>query len=425
MFRSRETFLMFQFAFYLFLDIYTFFGLRSLFSKQRTKNIFSAIYVALSVYVFYCFWAVLQVMRSGNVFSDTSANWELGIMFTAVVSKLVFSIFMSVHDGGRFFYGIVDFIKNKITNNTPEEGRNFFPTRRKFLTLLATGIASVPFFGMLYGITKGKYQYTVSSLKLQFKDLPEAFDGFKIVQISDIHSGSFDDPDELVKGVELINEQKPDLFLFTGDLVNADKDEVNPYIEIFEKIRAKQGKYAILGNHDYYGEPELDEGATEKDISDYWEDFYKKFEQMGFNLLNNASEYIEKDGQRIALAGVENWGASRHFPKRGDLDKAFENVQDDDFCILMSHDPSHWDKKIIEHKKHVNLTLSGHTHGMQFGIKMPGFKWSPVQYRYPRWAGLYNEAQQYLYVNTGFGFLAFPGRVGMWPEVTVIELERI
>jgi len=264
MFRSRENFLMFQLAFYLFLDIYTFFGLRSLFSSKRAKNIFSAIYVATSIYVFYCFWAVLQVIRSGNVFSDTSANWELGIIFTAIVGKLIFSLFMSIHDGGRFLYGILDFIKNKISNSTRAEGQTFFPARRKFLSLLSTGIAAVPFFGMLYGITKGKYNYTVSNVKLKFKDLPEAFNGFKIVQISDIHSGSFDDPQELVKGVELINEQEPDLFLFTGDLVNADKDEVNPYIDIFEKIRAKQGKYAILGNHDYYGEPELDEGATEQ-----------------------------------------------------------------------------------------------------------------------------------------------------------------
>ncbi len=414
---------MVQLLIYFLLDLYTFFGLRSLCKSPRAKKILTAVYAVSSVYVYYCMYAVYQVAQSRRVFSDTSANWELGILFTAFVGKFIFSVLLSVQDGGRFFYGIIDYMKRKAAGKTAP-GSPFFPSRRRFLTLLATGIAAVPFFGMLYGITKGKYQYTVSNVKLLFPDLPAAFEGFKIVQISDIHAGSFDDAEEVAKGVELINEQQPDLLLFTGDLVNADKDEVNDYIPIFAKIRAKHGKFAVLGNHDYYGVPEEEEGATPQDIDDYWKDFFVKYRQMGFNLLRNAAQYIEKDGERIALTGVENWGAGRWFPKKGDLDAALTLVQDDDFCILMSHDPSHWDAKVLPHKKHVNLTLSGHTHGMQFGIKMPGFKWSPVQYRYPRWAGLYKEAGQYLYVNTGFGFLAFPGRVGMWPEVTVIELGR-
>lgn len=414
---------MVQLLIYFLLDLYTFFGLRSLCKSPRAEKVLTAVYAVSSVYVYYCMYAVYQVAQSRRVFSDTSANWELGILFTAFVGKFIFSVLLSVQDGGRFFYGIIDYMKRKAAGKTAP-GSPFFPSRRRFLTLLATGIAAVPFFGMLYGITKGKYQYTVSNVKLLFPDLPAAFEGFKIVQISDIHAGSFDDAEEVAKGVELINEQQPDLLLFTGDLVNADKDEVNDYIPIFAKIRAKHGKFAVLGNHDYYGVPEEEEGATPQDIDDYWKDFFVKYRQMGFNLLRNAAQYIEKDGERIALTGVENWGAGRWFPKKGDLDAALTLVQDDDFCILMSHDPSHWDAKVLPHKKHVNLTLSGHTHGMQFGIKMPGFKWSPVQYRYPRWAGLYKEAGQYLYVNTGFGFLAFPGRVGMWPEVTVIELGR-
>lgn len=414
---------MVQLLIYFLLDLYAFFGLRSLCKSPRAEKVLTAVYAVSSVYVYYCMYAVYQVAQSRRVFSDTSANWELGILFTAFVGKFIFSVLLSVQDGGRFFYGIIDYMKRKAAGKTAP-GSPFFPSRRRFLTLLATGIAAVPFFGMLYGITKGKYQYTVSNVKLLFPDLPAAFEGFKIVQISDIHAGSFDDAEEVAKGVELINEQQPDLLLFTGDLVNADKDEVNDYIPIFAKIRAKHGKFAVLGNHDYYGVPEEEEGATPQDIDDYWKDFFVKYRQMGFNLLRNAAQYIEKDGERIALTGVENWGAGRWFPKKGDLDAALTLVQDDDFCILMSHDPSHWDAKVLPHKKHVNLTLSGHTHGMQFGIKMPGFKWSPVQYRYPRWAGLYKEAGQYLYVNTGFGFLAFPGRVGMWPEVTVIELGR-
>ena len=412
-----------QLLFYIFLDVYTLFGFRSVFMTARAKTIATTVYVLSSIYVYYCIWAVAQVMRSGRVFSDTSANWELGILFTAVVTKFVFSVLMSVHDGGRFLYGIGDYIKRKV-GGTTRPGAPFFPSRRRFLSLLATGLAAIPFFSMLYGITKGKYQYTVSKLKLTFPDLPAAFDGFKIVQISDIHAGSFDDAEEVAKGAELINEQNPDLVVFTGDMVNSDKNEVDGFINIFAGIKAAYGKFAVLGNHDYYGVPEEEEGASEQDIVEYWEDFFSKYEQMGFQMLNNITRFIEKDGEKFALTGVENWGAGRWFPKKGDLDKALTDVTDDDFCVLLSHDPSHWDEKVIPHSKKVNLTLSGHTHGMQFGIKMPGFKWSPVQYRYPRWAGLYEEAQQYLYVNTGFGFLAFPGRVGMWPEITVIELVR-
>ncbi|MEN0047965.1 MAG: metallophosphoesterase, partial [Bacteroidota bacterium] len=272
------------------------------------------------------------------------------------------------------------------------------------------------FLGMLYGITKGKYRYTVNKVKLNFPDLPKAFDGFKIVQISDIHSGSFDDVDKVAEGVAMVNEQAADLLLFTGDLVNSDKDEINPYIDIFKKLEAKEGKYAVLGNHDYYGAPKND-----SELDAYWKDFFSKYEQMGFRLMNNENTRIERDGEQIRLLGVENWGAPP-FPQIGDLDKALNNVQEDEFCVLMSHDPTHWEHRVLPNKKKIHLTLSGHTHGMQFGINLPGLKWSPVQYRYKRWIGLYEEAKQYLYINRGFGFLAFPGRVGMWPEITVIEL---
>lgn len=405
-------------AFYVFLDIYTFFGLQSLF-KGKFKWIYRFLYILTSVFVYYCFYTFYQSFAHGGFFSSTTSNFALGIVLTAIISKLFFVGFISLQDGGRFIYGIGSFIKRKINGEEKAEGQTFFPNRRKFLTLTATGLAAILLFSMLYGITKGKYNYTINSVKLSFKDLPSAFNGFKIVQISDIHAGSLDSPADVLRGVKMINEQNPDLILFTGDMVNSDKEEVNPYIEIFSQLKAKFGKFSVLGNHDYYGAPD---NQMPQSTTGYWADFKNKFDAMGFQLMNNESTFIEKNGERIGLLGVENWGRGRWFPKRGDLDVALKNIEKDDFCILMSHDPTHWDEKVLPHDRHIHLTLSGHTHGMQFGINMPGFKWSPAQYRYEKWLGLYEEAQQYLYVNPGFGFLAFPGRVGMWPEITVIEL---
>lgn len=404
--------------FYVLLDIYTFFGLRSLF-KGKFKWAYQIAYLLTSAFVYYCFYTFYQSFTSGGFFSSTQSNFALGIVLTAIISKFFFVALILLQDGGRFLYGLGDFIKRQVKGEKQTEGQRFFPARRKFLTLTATGLAAIPFFSMLYGITKGKYRYTINEVKLSFKDLPSAFDGFKIVQISDIHAGSLDSPSDVLRGVQMINAQEPDLILFTGDIVNSDKEELNPYLDIFQQLQAKFGKFSVLGNHDYYGAPDHE---TPQSTTGYWADFKAKFAQMGFRLMNNEGTFIEKDGQRINLLGVENWGRGRWFPKRGNLDAALQNTTKEDFCVLMSHDPTHWDDKIKAHPKHIHLTLSGHTHGMQFGINMPGFKWSPVQYRYDKWMGLYEESQQYLYVNRGFGFLAFPGRVGMWPEITVIEL---
>ncbi|MEM1123975.1 MAG: metallophosphoesterase, partial [Bacteroidota bacterium] len=360
-----------------------------------------------------------EAFTGGGFFSRTDGNLHLGIVLTAIVSKLVFVLFLFAQDIGRFLYGLGRFFYTFFSDRDFPENQATFPSRRRFLTLAATGLAAVPFSTMLYGITKGKYAYTINKVKLAFADLPAAFEGFKIVQISDIHAGSLDSVSSVEKGVRMINEQEADLVVFTGDLVNSDKNEVNDYIDVFEKMEARHGKFAVLGNHDYYGVPN---GADAE--ANYWADFKKKYRAMGFQLLNNAHSFVEKDGERICLLGVENWGRGRWFPKKGDLDQALANTNSEDFCVLLSHDPTHWDDKVLPHEKHVHLTLSGHTHGFQFGINMPGFKWSPAQYRYDKWMGLYEEAKQYLYVNRGFGFLAFPGRIGMWPEITVIELSR-
>ncbi len=401
------------------MGIYSFFVLYSLVPLGIAKLVFIVGYSALLLGAFFATYKVYQGLSHGNVFRSTSLNFYIGFVFTIFVTLLVLCVLLLLQDGGRLFAGFGQGVIRTIKGE-PRVG-GYFPSRRNFLTLAATGIASIPFFSMLYGVTKGKYNFEVNRIKLAFRDLPKSFNGFKIVQISDIHAGSLDSVEDVARAVGMINDEKPNIIAFTGDLVNSKKDEINPFIETFSNLEATHGKFAILGNHDYYGLHSLAESEHEG----YWADFYSKFKQMGFNLLNNASSTIEKDGETIKLLGVENWGKGRYFPKKGNLDKALQGIADNDFSILMSHDPSHWDEKVIPNKKHMHLTMSGHTHGMQFGISMPGFKWSPIQYRYPRWMGLYEEAGQYLYVNKGFGFLGFPGRVGMWPEITVIELKSV
>jgi len=416
--RERLTGILIMFAFYMFLDVYTYFGLKSLFTTQRNIRIFQAVYLLSSLYIIFSFYQMYVGFSQGSFFRSASANFYLGIVFTAIISKMVFVGFMLLQDGGRVLYALGDAISISFSSNNTNGGN--LPSRRKFLTLAAAGLAAIPFSTMLYGITRGKYRYTINRVKLSFKDLPTAFNGFKIVQISDIHAGSLDSPDDVRRGVQMINDESPDAIMFTGDLVNSQKKEVDPFIDIFAQLEAKHGKYAVLGNHDYYGAPR---DSRDNKEHEYWKDFFAKYRAMGFNLLNNDSAKIEREGEQISILGVENWGAGRWFPKLGDLDKSLKKSTEDDFCVLLSHDPTHWNEEVIPHKKHVHLTLSGHTHGFQFGINMPGFKWSPAQYRYPHWMGLYEKAEQYLYVNRGFGFLAFPGRVGMWPEITVIELE--
>ena len=406
---------------YFLLDIYTYFGLKSLFRKRASKIIFSIIYILFSLYIHYSFYSLHQAMTGGGFFSKAQANIHMGIVLTAIIGKLAFVALMLLQDSGIVLIGIGRFFRDLFVGKGYQSNKKYFPARRRFLTLLTTSLAAIPFGTMLYGITKGKYAYTINKINLAFKDLPKSFEGFKIVQISDIHAGSLDDKEAVAKGVRMINEQQPDLIVFTGDLVNSNKDEVNPYIEVFKKLSAPFGKFSVLGNHDYYGVPDEQGRVAEEQ---YWADFKNKFQAMGFRLLNNENVFIEKGEERIGILGVENWGRGRWFPKRGDLDKALKNTKEDEFCILLSHDPTHWDEKVLPHTKKIHLTLSGHTHGFQFGINMPGFKWSPAQYRYERWIGLYEEAKQYLYVNRGFGFLAFPGRVGMWPEITVIELGK-
>ena len=300
-------------------------------------------------------------------------------------------------------------------------GQEYFPKRRKFLSQIALIMASIPFGALMYGMYRGKYNYKVMSYEIEFDDLPNSFDGFTISHISDIHCGSFDNYEKVKYGIELINKQKSDVIMFTGDIVNNISAELDTWKDLFSELTAKHGVYSILGNHDYGDYMQWN--SDDEKIKNF-ENLKKIQQQMGFRLLLNENDSIINGSESIAVVGVENWGAGG-FKKAGDLKKATSGLSSKEFKILLSHDPSHWNAEVTPSENYFPLTLSGHTHGMQFGIDIPGWiKWSPIKWRYPQFAGLYKKAKEYLYVNRGFGYLAYPGRVGMWPEITVITLKK-
>lgn len=277
----------------------------------------------------------------------------------------------------------------------------------------------ITIFIFLYGIIKGKYAYRVIKHTLFFDELPAQFEGFRIAQISDVHAGSFKNAKAVQKGIDLIKAQNADLFVFTGDLVNNKAEEIVPWMGHFSQVKAPQGQFSILGNHDYGDYIKWEsESAKQANLQ-----MLKKYHaEMGYRLLLDEHVRIEKNGQHIILAGVENWGIG--FGERGNLKKALQDVNPEDFKVLLSHDPTHWDAEVKKWPSKIQLTLSGHTHGMQFGIEAFGIKWSPVKYRYAHWAGITSANGRYLNINRGFGFLGFSGRVGIWPEITVIELKK-
>ena len=397
----------------LSLDAYLFFGLKTVFSKSKFQPYLLIAYTVLAIVSYIGVYIMIQYFQERTLNATVSRNLIIGVSFAFIIFKILFFTFLVIDDVVRVLnYGLQSV--SKLMGHTPNVD---FDDRRNFIVKLGLGVASIPFASMLYGITKGKYNYKVKKFVLNFPNLPKAFDGFKLVQISDIHSGSFDSITDVQRGVDLVNAQNADVVLFTGDLVNGDSREIIPFIDTFKSIKPKV--YSILGNHDYSDYNQWDSEEAKKENADLMDVYHK---EMDFHLLKNEHVLLQKEGEEITLLGVENWG--KGFKQKGDLDKALKGVDTNAFKILLSHDPTHWDLKTVPHATNVDLTLAGHTHGMQFGIDIPGFKWSPVKYRYARWSGLYQEAKQYLYVNKGFGFLGFPGRVGMWPEITVIELKR-
>ncbi|MGB5819675.1 MAG: metallophosphoesterase [Saonia sp.] len=351
--------------------------------------------------------------EAGRVLSRPK-SYAFGFLMAMIAFKFITIIFLFSEDIFRLFSGAYQ----KFFGNAREFT---VPTRRRFLSVVALGIAALPFSALLYGMYKGKYNFKVLKYQLEFDDLPDAFDGYRITQISDVHSGSFDDRAKIEYAIDLVNAQKSDVLFFTGDMVNNKAEEMKPWASLFSELEAKDGKFSILGNHDYGDYVQWDT-AEQKRAN--LEDLKKLQKEIGFDLLLNESRYLEKGNDKLALIGVENWGKGG-FKKAGDLKKAASNISKDDFKILLSHDPSHWEEQVIQDEYHYHLTLSGHTHGMQFGIEIPGWiKWSPVKWRYKYWAGIYEEMGQYINVNRGFGFIGYPGRVGIWPEITVITLKK-
>ena len=291
--------------------------------------------------------------------------------------------------------------------------------RNLYWVEFASLLAVVTLFLFIHGIVKGKYAYRVIKHTLYFDDLPESFDGFTITQISDVHAGSFNNPKAIQKGIDLINKQQSDLFVFTGDLVNNKASEIVPWLSYFSQIKAPYGQFSILGNHDYGDYVRWDNQANKSANLQQLKDYHKA---LGYRLLLDEQVEIVKNNEKIILAGVENWG--KGFGERGDLKKALHKVASNSFIILLSHDPSHWEEQVKNYPTKIQLTLSGHTHGMQFGLEALGIKWSPVKYRYPHWAGIKKENNRYLNINRGFGFLGFSGRIGIWPEITVVTLKK-
>ena len=378
-------------------------------------------------YIWWAFWLYDGLVASmflyyavtGKLIVSSPKGIYWGFILLSLLPKLIVIPFLFLEDIGRTVHLVFSWVAEKFQSSTGQE-QVHLAGRKKFISQIAIGIAAVPLIGLLYGMVRGKYDYRVHRIKLKFADLPDAFNGFTITQLSDIHCGSFDSKSDVERGVSLANQQNSDLLLFTGDLVNSDASEMDEWMATFSKLTAPFGKFSILGNHDYGDYKYWETGKAKADNLQRLKEIHK---EIGFRLMLNENLKIEKSGEYITLIGVENWGKGR-FQKYGDLDKAIAGVDDQDFKILMSHDPSHWEEKTVQHAKHVHLTLAGHTHGMQFGVEIPGFKWSPIKYIYPQWAGIYNEKNKYLYVNRGFGFVAYPGRFGILPEITVITLEK-
>ncbi|WP_298894170.1 metallophosphoesterase [uncultured Psychroserpens sp.] len=397
--------------FILIYSLFSFYGFQAVKTVTKTTWI-HYLFIAIALIIAGNFIYQFSIGSEGRVLNPAK-SYAFGFLLAFMSLNLVIVPILLGEDIVRTVLGLYDKVVTKESF--------YMPSRRKFISQIALGLAAIPFSSLLYGMYKGKYRFRVLDYTLHFEDLPDAFDGYRITQISDIHSGSFDNREKIEYGVDLINQQQSDVIMFTGDMVNNKASEMVPWKDVFGTLKAKDGVFSVLGNHDY---GDYVSWQSESDKTKNLDDLKALQKEMGYDLLLNESRFIERNGQRIALVGVENWGKGG-FKKAGDLKKASQNVSPNDFKILMSHDPSHWEEEVIKDDYHYHLTLSGHTHGMQFGIEIPGWiKWSPVKWRYKYWAGIYQELGQYINVNRGFGYLGYPGRVGIWPEVTVITLKK-
>jgi len=401
----------------LVLDFYFFQAVKTVSQNlsPKARALIYGVYWTLTVLSITGF--LLFVYTEQNFLGKTVRTYLFATIIGLFLAKLVALIFFLTDDLRR---GIQWLAGKLFFNNTDVDGMSSDGISRSvFLSWLGIAAGSTLFGSLLYGYSN-KYNYQLKKNKLAFDNLPASFKGLRIIHISDIHSGSFLDKKAVEHGVEMIMKENADLILFTGDLVNDKATEMKNYMDVFSRLKAPMGVYSTLGNHDYgdYVQWPIDGISKEQNLTDV----KKVHADLGWKLLMNEHVALEKGGEKIALIGIENWSAKGRFPKHGRLDMAHAGTEQYPFKILMSHDPSHWDAQVRPHYNDVDLMLSGHTHGMQFGVELPGFKWSPVQYMYPQWSGLYESGKQKLYVNRGFGFIGYPGRVGVLPEITLIEL---
>jgi predicted MPP superfamily phosphohydrolase len=411
------TFVLIILAIMILLDTYVFQAIKmvSHSASPKTKTIIYAVYWSISILAIIGF--LIFVLTAPEFLPKKVRTYLFATIVGLFFGKLISVIFFLVDDIRRLIQWVAGklFFRNTEGEQLAEGGI----TRSAFLSWLGLAAGGTLFGSLVYGFSN-KYNYEVRRVKMAFDNLPSAFKGLKIVHISDIHAGSFANKNAVMSGVKKIMDEKADLILFSGDLVNDRATEMEEYMDVFSQLKAPMGVYSTFGNHDYgdYVSWPFEGVSKQQNLIN----LAKVHAELGWRLLMNEHVVLEKNGEEIALLGIENWSNKARFPKHGRMDLAYSGAEKYPFKILMSHDPSHWHAQVIPQYTDVDLTLSGHTHGMQFGVEIPGFHWSPVQYVYKEWAGLYEEGKQKLYVNRGYGFIGYPGRVGILPEITVIEL---
>jgi hypothetical protein len=399
----------------IIIDWYAYSGLKIAISPlplgvQKLTKIFFFSLTALTILGF-----MLYEPMSRNQTTRTILTFVVSIGSANMIAKLVFALWIVAADLKR----LAEFIWIKVNPSVVSNEKGGI-SRNQFLLQTGAITATLPLLGMGWGVLKGAHDYKVIRRTIKIKDLPRAFEGLTITQLSDLHTGSFWSKKAVTRGIQMVNELDSDLIFFTGDLVNNKADELEGWTELFSTLKAKYGVFSVLGNHDY---GDYVPWGSEQEKQENLERLIKTQEQMGWRLLMDDHEIISKDGEDLAVVGIQNWGAKGRFPKYGNLSKAISGLKDSTTQLLLSHDPSHWRAEVLPNFPHVNAMFSGHTHGFQFGIEVGDIKWSPVKYFYPEWADLYQEKDQYLYVNRGFGYIGYPGRLGIRPEITVITLE--
>lgn len=414
---NRMTFITIVALLFFMMDWYVF---------QAVRSVIDELSGSWRKVIYILYWAITIISISGFLYYNLGGKTEMSrdmrtiifsFIFVNYFSKIFGVVFLMIDDVGRAVRWVWSQFSPSPTNNASNRDGI---SRSDFLVKSSLVVTAVPALTMGYGIISGAHDYRIRRKTVYLKNLPASFDGLRLAQISDIHSGSFFNKTAVKGGIEMLLAEKPDLVFFTGDLVNDRANEVKDYQDVFSKVKAPLGVFSTLGNHDYgdYANWQSAE-AKRKNL----QNLIQVHKQMGWDLLMNENRFLQQGSDKIAILGIENWGTGG-FAKYGKLDQAYEGTEDAPVKLLLSHDPSHWDAQVRQEYKDIDIMFAGHTHGMQFGIEIGDFKWSPVQYRYKQWAGLYQHAEQYLYVNRGYGYLVFPGRIGILPEITIMELKR-